>query len=150
MTCPPRLNRKVDTATNLMITANELDSNTETYVEYMVEFTGKTREEVVRDIARTRYYTPEKAVEYGIIDKIVHPKSVRARSRTKGRARPERASSFGLPPKRLRGSLSRARLPLQGGMMEKKDYEKMLQAASARSSGSSRPMAAGGAGRGGD
>lgn len=85
MTCPPRLNRKVDTATNLMITANELDSNTETYVEYLVEFTGKTRDEVLKDIARTRYFTPETAIEYGLIDKVINPKSVRKRAAASAR-----------------------------------------------------------------
>ncbi len=72
MLCPPRMNRKVDSATNLMIQANELYDNTGTYLEYLGEFTGKPREELEKDIARTRYFTPQAAVEYGLIDKVVN------------------------------------------------------------------------------
>lgn len=92
MTCPPRLNRKVDTATNLMITANELDANTETYVDYLTEFTGRTREDVTKLIARTTYFTPEDAIEYGLIDKVVNPKSVRAEGVGTGDARREQSA----------------------------------------------------------
>jgi ATP-dependent Clp protease protease subunit len=75
MLCPPRMNRKVDSATNLMISANELDDNTATYVEYLNEFTGKEKEVLLKDIARTRYFTPEKAIEYGLVDKVVNPQT---------------------------------------------------------------------------
>jgi ATP-dependent Clp protease protease subunit len=47
---PPRLNRKVDTATNLMIQANELYDNTTTHLEFLAECTGKTQEELQKDI----------------------------------------------------------------------------------------------------
>lgn len=153
MTCPPRLNRKVDTATNLMITANELDANTETYVDYLTEFTGKTRDEVLKDIARTRYFTPETAIEYGLIDKVVNPKSVRARE---GRGGVDFLATL-LPLVSLselcpQTSSGRAPFPPQS-LMEKKDYERMLQAANARYGGGrpGAPAAAGarGGGRGG-
>jgi ATP-dependent Clp protease, protease subunit len=70
---PPRLNRKVDTATNLMIQANELYDNTTTHLEFLAECTGKTQEELQKDISRVRYFTPEEAITYGIIDKVVNP-----------------------------------------------------------------------------
>ena len=69
MMCPPKINRKVDTATNVMIAANDLDANTDTYVEYLAQFTGKSKEVVMKDIERTFYFTPTTAVEYGLIDK---------------------------------------------------------------------------------
>ena len=75
MLCPPRMNRKVDSATNLMIAANDLDDNTATYVEYLNEFTGKEKEVLMKDIARTRYFTPQQAIDYGLADKVVNPKS---------------------------------------------------------------------------
>jgi ATP-dependent Clp protease protease subunit len=75
MLCPPRMNRKVDSATNLMISANELDDNTKTYVEYLTEFTGKEEAVLRADIARTRYFTPQQALEYGLADKVVNPQS---------------------------------------------------------------------------
>lgn len=74
MLCPPKLNRKVDTATNLMITANELDANTEAYIDFLHDFTAKPKEDLKKDIARVNYFTPEAAIEYGIIDKVVNPK----------------------------------------------------------------------------
>ncbi len=77
MLCPPRMNRKVDTATNLMISANELDDNTGTYVDYLSEFTGKEKEVLRKDIARTRYFTPAQAIEYGLADKVVNPQDAR-------------------------------------------------------------------------
>ena len=70
---PPRLNRKVDTATNLMIQANELYDNTTTHLEFLSECTGKTPEQLEKDLARVRYFTPDAAIEYGLIDKVVNP-----------------------------------------------------------------------------
>eukprot|EP00854_Cymbomonas_tetramitiformis_P012765 gene12765-15091_t len=71
MTCPPRINRSQDCVKNIAIKARELDDNTETYVDFLQEFTGKDREEVHKDVGRKRWFTPEKALEYGLIDKIV-------------------------------------------------------------------------------
>jgi len=99
-TCPPRLNRTQDIATNVMIKANELESNTQTYVEFLSEFTGRDKEECYKDVGRTRWFTPETALEYGLIDKVI----------TK----------------------------IDSSIMEKKDYEMMLQAAQARAGGSGR------------
>ena len=43
--CGSVLVHQVDTATNLMITANDLDDNTQAYCDYLSQFTGKTKEE---------------------------------------------------------------------------------------------------------
>eukprot|EP01023_Acetabularia_acetabulum_P036184 TRINITY_DN3423_c0_g1_i3.p1 TRINITY_DN3423_c0_g1~~TRINITY_DN3423_c0_g1_i3.p1 ORF type:complete len:349 (+),score=52.42 TRINITY_DN3423_c0_g1_i3:37-1047(+) len=71
--CPPRLNRSFGTASNVMIKANELESNTDTYVDFLHDFTGKEKEDLRHDIARNKYFTPEDALEYGLIDKVVKP-----------------------------------------------------------------------------
>lgn len=71
MTCPPRMNRAQDCASNLMIKANELASNTDTYVDFLTDFSGKDREEIKKDVGRTRWFTPEDAIEYGLIDKVI-------------------------------------------------------------------------------
>jgi len=40
---------------------------------------GKEEAEVRKDVGRNRYFTPEQAIEYGIIDRIVRPReAVRA------------------------------------------------------------------------
>jgi ATP-dependent Clp protease protease subunit len=54
-----------------MIKANELAGNTDTYVDFLTEFTGKEREEIYEDVGRTRWFTPKGAIEYGLIDKVV-------------------------------------------------------------------------------
>jgi ATP-dependent Clp protease protease subunit len=71
MTQPPRLNRTQDCATNIVIKANEIDHNTQTYVEFLSEFTGKDKEEVYKDVGRTKWFTPKDAIDYGLIDKVV-------------------------------------------------------------------------------
>jgi len=71
MTSPPRLNRTFDTAVNVQIRANEVDVCEQTYFGFMSEFTEKSDEEVRKDLSRTRYFTPQTAIEYGLIDKII-------------------------------------------------------------------------------
>ena len=38
---------------------------------FMSEFSGKDIEEVREDLDRTRYFTPNQAIEYGLIDKVI-------------------------------------------------------------------------------
>ncbi|KAI3423992.1 hypothetical protein D9Q98_009825 [Chlorella vulgaris] len=73
MTAPPRLNRSFGSVSNVMIKANELEQSTQTYVDFMSRFTGRDKEEVRTDVGRNRYFTPEEAVQYGIIDKVMQP-----------------------------------------------------------------------------
>jgi ATP-dependent Clp protease, protease subunit len=73
MTCPPRMNRSFGNTSNVMIKANELENATQTYVQFMSRFTGRDKEEVRKDVGRNRYFTPEQAIEYGIIDSVVKP-----------------------------------------------------------------------------
>ncbi|CAL8464891.1 g4426 [Coccomyxa elongata] len=73
MTAPPRINRSFGSTSNIMIKANELEYNTQTYVEFLSKFTGRDKAEVRKDVGRNRYFTPEQAIEYGLIDRIVQP-----------------------------------------------------------------------------
>lgn len=73
MTCPPRMNRAFGNVSNVMIKANELENATQTYVHFLSKFTGRGTEEVRKDVGRNRYFTPEQAIEYGLIDRVVAP-----------------------------------------------------------------------------
>ena len=73
MTAPPRKNRSFGNVSNMLIKANELENATQTYVHFMSKFTGREAEEVRADVGRNRYFTPEQAIEYGIIDRVVSP-----------------------------------------------------------------------------
>lgn len=79
MTTPPRTAREMDTVTNLMVRANELNQVTDTYIDLMTEFTGNSREQMVQDLGRTRYFTPETAIEYGLIDRVVEEQKIEAK-----------------------------------------------------------------------
>jgi ATP-dependent Clp protease protease subunit len=36
--------------------------------------TGKSAEQTAKDFARDRYFTPDQAVEYGLIDRVIYPR----------------------------------------------------------------------------
>lgn len=72
-TNPPRLNRAMGPAAKVMIAANEMEACFDTYVEFMAKFAGRDLADVRKDMGRDRYFTPEQAIEYGLIDKIVRP-----------------------------------------------------------------------------
>eukprot|EP00210_Caulerpa_lentillifera_P003629 g3464.t1 len=67
----PVMNQSYDISTNATIKANELAHCTDTYVEFMSAFTGRDLETVRHESGRDKYYTPEEAIEYGVIDKII-------------------------------------------------------------------------------
>ncbi|KAH0977839.1 hypothetical protein GBA52_027558 [Prunus armeniaca] len=51
--------------------AKELDANTEYYIELLAKGTGKTKEEIAKDIQRPKYFQGQEAIEYGLVDKII-------------------------------------------------------------------------------
>lgn len=67
----PVMNQSYDVSTNATIKANELQACTDTYVQFMSDFTGRDLETVRKESGRDKYYTPEQAIEYGLIDKVV-------------------------------------------------------------------------------
>jgi len=70
-TAPPRLNRMFNTSTDVQVRANEVDVCENYYFGFMQSFTGKDKETIAKDMSRTKYFTPEKAIEYGLVDKII-------------------------------------------------------------------------------
>lgn len=46
--------------------------------KYLGQCTGKTEEEIMRDFARPRYFSPFEAVGYGLIDQVLEPKDGRS------------------------------------------------------------------------
>jgi len=73
---PPRLNRAAGRAVDVQIKANELDANAKVHAELLSKFTGKDKDKVLEDISRDRYMTPEKAIDYGLIDQVISPKDL--------------------------------------------------------------------------
>lgn len=47
MTAPPRMNRTFGATSNIMIKANELEYNTQMYVDFLARFTGRPKEQVL-------------------------------------------------------------------------------------------------------
>jgi len=70
-TAPPRLNRTFNTSADVQIRANEVDVCERYYYGFMRQFTGKSEETIREDMGRTKYFTPEAAIEYGLIDKVI-------------------------------------------------------------------------------
>ena len=59
-------------ATDLEIQAKEMLKTRSSLVELYVQATGRTTEEVERSIDRDNWLTPEEAIEFGLLDGIVH------------------------------------------------------------------------------
>lgn len=51
--------------------AKELEANTEYYIELLSEGTGKSKEELAKEIQRPRYFQAQDAIDFGIADKII-------------------------------------------------------------------------------
>jgi ATP-dependent Clp protease protease subunit len=61
-------------ATDIEIQAREIRHMKEVLIEILVRSTGRSRDDIVRDIERDFYMGPAQAKEYGIIDEIFDPK----------------------------------------------------------------------------
>jgi ATP-dependent Clp protease protease subunit len=58
-------------ATDIQIRAKEVLANKTTMVDILSQNTGQTREQLNKDMDRLFYMTPQQAVEYGLIDKVL-------------------------------------------------------------------------------
>jgi len=58
-------------ATDIAIRAREVLANRRSMCELVAKACGKSPEMVLEDASRTRYLTPQQAVEYGIIDRVL-------------------------------------------------------------------------------
>lgn len=64
-------------AADIRIMAKEVLQNRSTMSELLSTATGKTKEQVVEDTNRCYYMTPDEAVEYGLIDKVLTPEKLK-------------------------------------------------------------------------
>jgi ATP-dependent Clp protease, protease subunit len=62
------------TPADIQIHAKEVLSVTERMAQIIARHTGQTFEQVMLDIDRDRFMTPEQAVDYGLIDEIMEPR----------------------------------------------------------------------------
>lgn len=67
----PKVSRSSGAAIDMWLKAKELDANTDYYVELLAKGTGKTKEEISKDIQRPRYFQSQEAIAYGLGDKII-------------------------------------------------------------------------------
>jgi len=63
------------TPADIQIAAREILSLTRRYAEVIAHHTGRDVEQVIRDIDRDRFLTPEEAVEYGLADAVLAPRN---------------------------------------------------------------------------
>ncbi|MEX2488238.1 MAG: ATP-dependent Clp endopeptidase proteolytic subunit ClpP [Pseudomonadales bacterium] len=62
-------------ASDIEIQAQEILYMRERMNQIMAEHTGKTVEEITRDTERDHFFTPQQALDYGIIDRIQEPRA---------------------------------------------------------------------------
>ena len=59
-------------ATDIQIHAKEALELRERLEEIYADHTGKPKEEISNDMERDRFFKPDEAAEYGLIDKVIH------------------------------------------------------------------------------
>lgn len=64
------------TPADIQIQAKEVLALTRRVAELIAVHTGQTVEQVMQDIDRDRFMTPEEAVEYGLVDHVVQPRAL--------------------------------------------------------------------------
>jgi len=65
------------TPADIQIAAREILAMTERYAQIISDHTGQPLEQVKRDIDRDHYMTGAEAVDYGLVDEVIHPSSLR-------------------------------------------------------------------------
>lgn len=53
--------------------ARELETNTNYYIELVAKGSGKSEEEIAKDIQRPKHFKAQQAIDYGLADKILSP-----------------------------------------------------------------------------
>ncbi|KAK7390973.1 hypothetical protein VNO78_19227 [Psophocarpus tetragonolobus] len=72
----PKVNRSSGAVIDMWIKAKELEANTEYYIELLAKGTGKSKEEIDKDVQRPKYLQAQEAIDYGIADKIIDSRDV--------------------------------------------------------------------------
>jgi ATP-dependent Clp protease protease subunit len=62
------------TPADIQIAAREILDQTRRMAEIISRHSGQDVEQVLRDIDRDRFMTPEEAVEYGLVDAVMQPR----------------------------------------------------------------------------
>ena len=57
---------------DIQIAAKEILENTRQVAEILARHTGQTIDQVMRDIDRDRFMSPEEAIRYGLVDSVMH------------------------------------------------------------------------------
>lgn len=102
----PKVNQSSGAATEMWIKAKELDANTSYYIELLAKGTGKTQDEIRKDIQRPKYFRAQEAIDYGLADKIIESRGVAMEKRnydemlaqakaTRARSGPQAAAAAG-------------------------------------------------------
>ena len=61
--------------TDVQIAAREVASTTRQMAEIIARHSGRDEEQVLQDIDRDRFMTPEEAVVYGLVDEVLQPQA---------------------------------------------------------------------------
>ena len=61
--------------TDVQIAAREVAATTRQMAEIIARHSGRAEEQVLQDIDRDRFMTPEEAVAYGLVDDVLHPQA---------------------------------------------------------------------------
>lgn len=77
----PKVGQSSGAAIDMWIKAKELDANTEYYIELLARGTGKSKEEIAKDIQRPKYFRGQEAIDYGFADKIIESRGVQMEKR---------------------------------------------------------------------
>jgi ATP-dependent Clp protease, protease subunit len=64
-------------ASDIQIRAQEVLANKATMIDILSRNTGQSLEKISKDLDRLFYITPEQAVEYGLIDRVLQPEEVK-------------------------------------------------------------------------
>ncbi|CAI8590119.1 unnamed protein product [Vicia faba] len=57
---------------NMWIKEKELEENSEYYIELLAKEIGKPKQEIAKDVQRTKYFQAHVAMDYGLADKIMN------------------------------------------------------------------------------
>jgi len=60
------------------IQAKELEANSDYYIDLLVKGTGKSKEEITKDVQRPKYLQAQQAIDYGLADKMIQSSSTDA------------------------------------------------------------------------
>ncbi|WVY95816.1 hypothetical protein V8G54_027967 [Vigna mungo] len=71
----PKVNRSSGAVIDMWIKAKELEANSDYYIDLLVKGTGKSKEEITKDVQRPKYLQAQQAIDYGLADKIIQSSS---------------------------------------------------------------------------